>query len=210
MIAFGNTLDLNSWKTPLRLVAIFCVLWGVVATPPLRASVTTPDQTLENNAYQAEHDLPASSEREAARLHTSEITLSRAIDIAMQQRTTARIVDVSFDATSGPPIFRILTTSGSRIDEDHVNASTGKIEASSIFSEMAQLDEVDRQNVRSLLRSNVNLSDAVRIAEMKTSGIAVGAGLLSLNGRLQFGVVVLCGDHLTQVILDPPQTATLR
>jgi hypothetical protein len=168
------------------------------------------DQAQEQNAHQAEHDFVASTEREAARLHTGEITLARAIEIAMQRHAGARVVDVSFDGTAALPIFRVLMASGNRIVEDHVNASTGTIDGSSIFSELTELDDLDRRNVRSLLRSKLNLSDAVRVAEKQTSGVAVGAGLLRVDGSLRFGVVVLCGDRLTQVILDPPPPSTIR
>jgi hypothetical protein len=120
------------------------------------------------------------------------------------------VVDVSFDGTAASPFFRVLTASGERIVEDQVNASTGAIDASSNFSDLTQLDEDDRRNIASLLRSKLNLSDAVRVAEKQTSGIAVGAGLLREEGSLRFGVVVLCGDRLTQIILDPPQTSTTR
>jgi len=198
---------LNSWKPALLLIAVVSL---AAASTPLHAAAIAADQAQEKTAHQTERDLAASTEREASRLHAGEITLARAIEITMQRRAGARVVDVSFDGTAATPIFRVLTASGNRIVEDHVDASTGTIDGSSIFSKLTELDEVDRRNVRSLLRSNLNLSDAVRVAEKQTSGIAVGAGLLRVDGSLRFGVVVLCGDRLTQVILDPPQTSTNR
>jgi uncharacterized membrane protein YkoI len=206
MTLFNKTANLlASWKPALHLVAIACL---VATATPVHAAAIALDQT--QSAHQTDHDPAESIEREASRLHSAEITLTRAIEIAMQRHTGARAVDVSFDGTSASPIFRVLTASGNRIVEYHVDAATGAIDDSSIFSELNELDEVDRRNVKSLLRSNLNLSDAVRVAEKQTSGMAVGAGLLRVDGSLRFGVVVLNGDRLTQVILDPPQTPRTR
>jgi uncharacterized membrane protein YkoI len=208
MTSFKNTVIRLSYGMPaLYSIALACV---VAASTPLLAAAIAVGQAPQETAHQAAHDLAASPEREASRLHTAEITLARAIEIAMQRHAGARVVDVSFDGTAASPFFRVLTASGKRIVEDQVNASTGAIDASSNFSDLTQLDEDDRRNIASLLRSKLNLSDAVRVAEKQTSGIAVGAGLLREEGSLRFGVVVLCGDRLTQIILDPPQTSTTR
>jgi hypothetical protein len=209
MTSFKKMLDLlNSWKPALHLIAAIACL--AAASAPLHAAAVAVDQPPERATHLADPDAVASFQREASRLHTAEIKLTRAIEIAMQHRAGARVVDVSFDGTAASPVFRVLTASGNRIVEDQVNASTGTIDDSSIFSELTELDEGDRRNVKSLLRSKLNLSDAVRVAEKQTSGIAVGAGLLRVDGSLRFGVVVLCGDRLTQVILDPPPPSTIR
>jgi uncharacterized membrane protein YkoI len=209
MTLLKRTLNLlNSWKPALHLiVAIACL---AAASTPLHAAAIAVDQPQEQATHLADRDPVASFQRESSRLHTAQITLARAIEIAVQRHAGARVVDVSFDGTAVLPIFRVLTASGSRIVEDHVNASTGTIDDSSIFSELAQLEEGDRRNVKSLLRSNLNLSDAVRVAEKQTSGQAIGAGLLRVEGSLRFGVVVLRGDDLTQVFLDPPRRSKIK
>jgi hypothetical protein len=207
MTFLKKTLDLIiPWKSALHSVAIACV---VAVGSPLHAAVVEADPAHRQGSLAAPDDA-TSFQLEASRLHSAEITLARAIEIAVRRRAGARVVDVSFDGTAASPMFRVLTASGNRIVEDHVNASTGAIDDSSIFSELNELDEDDRRNVRSLLRSKLNLSDAVRVAEKQTSGLAVGAGLLRVDGRLRFGVVVLTGDRLTQVILDPPRRSTTR
>lgn len=208
MTSFRKTLEVSRpWKRALRSLAIVCAL---AASSPLHAAVVAAEPAHEEMSPEAERDPIASAQREALRLRSAEITLARAIEIIVERRPGARVVDVSFDGSVAPPMFRVLTASGGRIVEDRVNASTGAIDGSSAFSEVGQLDDVDRRNVRSLLRSKLNLSDAVRVAEKETSGMAVGAGLLRVGGSLRFGVVVLVGDRLTQVILDPPGTSTLR
>jgi uncharacterized membrane protein YkoI len=207
MTLLEKTLDLLSpWKLALNSIAIACV---VATGTPLHAAVVEADPSHRQGSLAAPDDA-TSFQLEASRLHTAEITLARAMEIAVQHRAGSRVVDVSFDGTAASPMFRVLTASGNRIVEDHVNASTGAIDDSSIFSELDELEEGDRRNVKSLLRSKLNLSDAVRVAEKQTSGLAVGAGLLRVDGRLRFGVVVLTGDRLTQVILDPPRRSTTR
>lgn len=198
----------DPWRSALQSIALVAALVG--AGTPVHAAALAADPVHEATPSQAERDPIASAQREAYQLHTAEITLSRAIEIAMARHDGARVVDVSFDGTAATPVFRVLTATGTRIVEERVNAATGAIEGSDMFSEIAQLDEVDRRNVRTLLRGKLDLSDAVRVAEKQTSGMAVGAGLLRLEGGLRFGVVVLVGDRLTQVILDPPEASTLR
>jgi hypothetical protein len=49
------------------------------------------------------------------------------------------------------------------------------------------------------------LSDAVHVAEKAASGKALGAGLVKQEGRLNFVVVVVSGDSLEEVLLEPPK-----
>jgi uncharacterized membrane protein YkoI len=207
-----NTRDLlHSWKLAQRAIAVtIAVVFVVAASAPLHAAVIALEQAHELAPRQSDRDPVAAMQREAFRLRTAETTLSRAMEIALERHAGARVVDVSFDGTAASPIFRVLTATGNQIVEDHVNASTGAIDDSSVFSELKDLDEVDRRNVRSLLRNKLSLSDAVRVAEKKTSGIALGAGLLRVEGSLRFGVVVLSGDRLRQVILDPPRPSKVQ
>ncbi len=45
----------------------------------------------------------------------------------------------------------------------------------------------------------------MRVAEKAGSGKALGGGLVRLNGRLNFVVVVVSGDSLKEVMLEPPK-----
>ena len=49
------------------------------------------------------------------------------------------------------------------------------------------------------------LSDAVRIAEKAAEGSALAGGLTKQDGKLNFVVVIASGDHLKEVVLEPPR-----
>ena len=75
---------------------------------------------------------------------------------------------------------------------------------------MSELSDEDRSNIVELRSVRQELSDAVRVAEKATSGKAMGGGLVKQNGRLNFVVVVLSGDSLKEVMLEPPRTRRSR
>ena len=45
----------------------------------------------------------------------------------------------------------------------------------------------------------------LRVAEKAGSGKALGGGLVQQDGRLNFVIVVLSGDSLKEVMLEPPK-----
>jgi len=44
----------------------------------------------------------------------------------------------------------------------------------------------------------------VRVAEQAASGKAISGGLVRDCGRLNFAIVVISGDDMKEVILEPP------
>jgi len=45
----------------------------------------------------------------------------------------------------------------------------------------------------------------VRVAEKATSGTALGGGLMQQDGHFSFVVVIVSGDSLKEVMLEPPR-----
>jgi hypothetical protein len=45
----------------------------------------------------------------------------------------------------------------------------------------------------------------VRIAEKAAAGNALAGGLMKQDGKLNFVVVVASGEHLKEVMLEPPE-----
>ncbi len=70
------------------------------------------------------------------------------------------------------------------------------------------LDHEDRDNLAALGAIRHRLADAVRVAERAASGKAISGGLVRERGRLNFAIVVISGDDLKEVILEPPGAKT--
>jgi hypothetical protein len=148
--------------------------------------------------------------RELELFRAAEISLRQALKIADKLHVGSRIVDISFDAASGSPVYRVKTFQGDHIWEDAIDAKTGQVAGNTTVSSMSELDLEDRTNLIGLQSVRQELADAVLVAEENTSGRATSGGLMSEAGKLNFVIVVLSGINLQQVILEPPTANNLE
>jgi hypothetical protein len=89
--------------------------------------------------------------------------------------------------------------------ENFIDANTGSVKGAEIASSLRELDGADRVNIIALKSVRQELSDAVRVAEKAASGTALGGGLMKQDGKLNFVVVIVSGDGLKEVMLEPPR-----
>ncbi|MGD5420966.1 hypothetical protein QUS86_22660, partial [Xanthomonas citri pv. citri] len=85
-----------------------------------------------------------------------------------------------------------------------INASTGELIGGEAALPLTELELDDRSNLAALGAIRHRLADAVRVAEQAASGKAISGGLVRERGRLNFAIVVISGDDLKEVILEPP------
>lgn len=182
-----------------RLLAITLSTLLVVA--PARAIVTTGTPTAIHS--DAEADRQAVS-REIERFRGSSISISQAMAIAEGRHAGAATADVSFDGAAGVPVYRVKTLDNDRIWRHTINASTGELVGGEAALPLAELDHEDRDNLAALGKIRHRLAEAVRVAERAASGKAISGGLVRERGRLNFAIVVISGDDLKEVILEPP------
>jgi uncharacterized membrane protein YkoI len=142
--------------------------------------------------------------RELELFRGAEISLRRAVTIAVERHSGSRAVDISFDGASGSPVYRVKTSKGARISEDTIDARTGEIVGVAIESDARDLQIEDRNNLVALKAVRLDISDAIPVAERNAPGRAISAGLTNDNGKLNFLIVVVSGNELKQVILEPP------
>ena len=116
----------------------------------------------------------------------------------------SRTVAIDFEM-SGSPGYRVTTAKNGEIWENFIDANTGSVKGAEIASSLRELDGEDRVNIIALNSVRQELSDAVRVAEKAASGKAVGGGLMKQDGKLNFVVVIVSGDSLKQVMLEPPR-----
>jgi uncharacterized membrane protein YkoI len=142
--------------------------------------------------------------REIERFRSSSISISQAMAIAEARHAGATTADVSFDGGSGVPVYRVKTLHNDRVWRHTINAATGELIGGEAALPLAELDLDDRSNLAALGAIRHRLADAVRVAEQAASGKAISGGLVRERGRLNFAIVVISGDDLKEVILEPP------
>ncbi|QIO33887.1 PepSY domain-containing protein [Bradyrhizobium sp. 1(2017)] len=176
----------------------------LLAAAPAQAVVSagsTP--TALHSETDGEADRQAIS-REIERFRSSSISISQAMAIAEARHAGATTADVSFDGGSGVPVYRVKTLHNDRIWRHTINASTGELVGGEAALPLAELDHDDRSNLAALGAIRHRLADAVRVAERAAAGKAISGGLVRERGRLNFAIVVISGDDLKEVILEPP------
>jgi uncharacterized membrane protein YkoI len=189
------------WTSRLFAIALPALLLAA----PARAIVTTgtPTALHSDRDGDAEADRQAVS-REIERFRGSPISISQAMAIAESRHVGATTADVSFDGASGVPVYRVKTLHNDRIWRHTINAATGELVGGEAALPLAELDHDDRSNLAALGAIRHRLADAVRVAEQAASGKAISGGLVRERGRLNFAIVVISGDDLKEVILEPP------
>lgn len=181
-------------------------LSGLLIAAPVRATVSAGSTP---TALPGKTDGDTAAERQAVsreieRFRSSSISISQAMAIAEARHTGATTADVSFDGGSGVPVYRVKTLHNDRVWRHTISAATGEFIGGEAALPLAELDLEDRNNLAALGAIRQRLADAVRVAEQAASGKAISGGLVREGGRLNFAIVVISGDDLKEVILEPP------
>ncbi|MGY8704805.1 PepSY domain-containing protein [Bradyrhizobium sp. 18BD] len=193
------------WTWHLLAIALPALLLAA----PTQATVTAGTSTAlhDETDGSAEVDRQAVS-REIERFRGSSISISQAMAIAEARHAGATTADVSFDGGSGVPVYRVKTLHNDRIWRHTINATTGELVGGEAALPLSELDLEDRSNLAALGAIRHRLADAVHVAERAASGKAISGGLVREGGRLNFAIVVISGDDLKEVILEPPGAKT--
>lgn len=189
------------------LVAALSALLIAAPAQAIVSAGNTPTALHGETDGDAEADRQAVS-REIERFRSSSITISQAMAIAEGRHAGATTADVSFDGGSGVPVYRVKTLHNDRIWRHIINASTGELVGGEAALPLTELDHEDRSNLAALGTIRHRLADAVRVAERAASGKAISGGLVRERGRLSFSIVVVSGDDLKEVTLEPPGART--
>jgi uncharacterized membrane protein YkoI len=184
---------------------VFALL-STLLTAPAHANATPNDAptALPNDAVDdAALDRQAVT-REIERFRSSTISLSQAMAIAESMHAGSTTADVSFDGEAATPVYRVKTVHADRIWQHAVDAKTGAIVGGEAALPLTELDADDRTNVVALKAIRHRLLDAIHVAEHAASGKAISGGLTRERGRLNFTIVIVSGNDLKEVVLEPP------
>jgi uncharacterized membrane protein YkoI len=187
-----------------RLLAI--IIWFATLAPTgAIADVTQTILNAANSGVAAQREAEeAMSRRLLEQLRTIKIPLSQAVAIAEHLHDGSRAADIRLEI-SGPPVYRVRTVKNERIWQNVIDANTGGVTKKEISSSLRELDREDLGNMIALKSVELELSDAVRIAEKAAEGSALAGGLMKQNGELNFVVVIANGHRLKEVMLEPPK-----
>jgi len=195
------------WR-PLLAVALV----ALVLPAPIYAMASSADEpSLQRN----EADDSAASDqrainRELELFRGSAVSLSQAMAIAEALHAGATTADVSFDGAPDAPVYRVKTLHNDRIWHHAIDAATGKLVGGEAALPLKEFDANDRSNLVALKTVRHGLADAVRVAEHAAAGKAISGGLVRERGRLNFAIVVMSGNDLKAVVLEPPGAARRR
>lgn len=150
-------------------------------------------------------ELEETIDRELELFRSAQVSLQQALLIAERLHTGSRVVDISFDGESNPPVYRVKNIQKNQIWENAIDARTGSSNTDGKHARSVKdLEAEDRRNLLALRAVRKTMSDAVVVAERSTRGKAISGGLMSEDGTLFFVVVVDTADGLKQVLLEPP------
>jgi uncharacterized membrane protein YkoI len=151
-------------------------------------------------------ELEETIDRELEMFRNAQVSLQQALLIAERLHTGSRVVDISFDGASNPPVYRVKNIQKKQIWENSIDARTGgSIAGDKHALPVKGLEAQDRHNLLALRAIRQKLSDAVVVAERSTRGKAISGGLMDEDGTLYFVIVVDTADGLKQVLLEPPR-----
>jgi uncharacterized membrane protein YkoI len=185
------------------------IVWSVtVATTGALADMAQKPDADPPGAAQSDVEETA-IRRVLDQFRTTRVPLSQAMGIAEHLHDGSRTTDISFEI-SGPPVYRVRTVKDEQMWENVVDANTGSISDKETASSLKELDREDLANIIALKRTRQELSDAVKVAEKAASGSGLAGGLTRQDGKLNFVIVVASGDHLKEVVLEPPNAARQR
>lgn len=187
-----------------RLLA-FIVWFAALATTGAIADVTHTPLDGANPGTATQRDAEeAVTRRLLDQFRTIKIPLSQAVAIAEHIHDGSRTAEISLDI-SGPPVYRVRTAKDERVWKNVIDANTGSVTEKEISSSLRELDRDDLANVIALKSVELELSDAVHIAEKAAEGSALAGGLMKQEGKISFVVVIASGDRLKEVVLEPPK-----
>lgn len=181
------------------------ILWFATFATGAAADVAEKRGDAESGGATAQHDVEQTAIRRVLdQFRNTQIPLSQAMAIAEQLHEGSRTADISFEIF-GPPVYRVRTVKNERLWENVIDASTGSLTQKETTSSLKELDRADLANIIALKWIKQRLSDAVRVAETAAAGHALAGGLMKQDGKLNFVIVVVSGDGLKEVMLEPPK-----
>ena len=129
--------------------------------------------------------------------------IATAIAAANKHTNGGAVIDVSFDAGNGTPVYKVKTYQNSSVWEGIVDAASGQVVGIGKTTKESELDQEDRAELAGLPHATVTLAQAVDIAEKRDAGKAISAGLEETKGKIVFEVMIVKNGSVRKISIDP-------
>jgi uncharacterized membrane protein YkoI len=166
------------------------------ATPVLAAQLNAPAAEQETKAVYA-------SKTELKAFDQVKIPITRAIAAAEKHASGSRVIDTSFDAGNGKPVYKVKTYQSNSVWEGIVDAQSGQVVGVGTTTQDSQLDQEDKAELAGLQHATTTLAQAVGTAEKRGVGKAISAGLEETNGKIVYEVMIVKNSSIQKVVIDP-------
>jgi uncharacterized membrane protein YkoI len=163
-------------------------------------------QFVDTSAPESAHELGHSESTDTSKgikaFANVRISIRRAIAIAETRAAGARTVDIDFDEESDQVAYKVKTYQHNEIWTGTIDASTGDIVGGGLVTPVASLEEKEKAELANFRASQMDLVEAIAIAEEYGVGSAVSAGLGNRNGKPIFEVLVVADGKLKEVSIE--------
>jgi uncharacterized membrane protein YkoI len=180
------------------------VLSGILllAAPVLASS--------QNNSVNAAQERPGTdvSANQIEMFKHAKITLPRVIAAAKNQGAGA-LLDVTFDASNGKPVFKVKTYQNNEVWDVAVDAQSGLFVDYGKTTPEGELDAEDKAELAGLRQAKVTLAQAVATAEKSRGGKAMNAGLEAAHGRVVYEIMIVLETGSVRKVTVDPQSGAL-
>ncbi|KQT03118.1 hypothetical protein ASG57_16255 [Bradyrhizobium sp. Leaf396] len=189
------------WLEMCSRILFLIGLLALAHLSPARAMLWSNVAASEDNPP-ATGDADQGTTREFQFFREARVSLRRAIKIAEKLHSGSTALEVRFDILAGSAVYWVKTMRRTLIWENAIDAKTGSVARKESTLSLESSD--NRNELVALKNVRQELSDAVAIAEKVTKGNAISATLMKRDGRLNFIILIVSGDQLREVILEPP------
>jgi uncharacterized membrane protein YkoI len=135
--------------------------------------------------------------------HQAKVALPQVIAAAKNQGG-GKLMDVTFDASNGKPVYKVKTYQNNEVWEVAIDAQSGQFIGYGTTTPEGQLDKEDKAELAGLQQANVTLAQAAETAEKNVGGKAMSASLEATNGKVVYEIIVILKtDSARKVTVDP-------
>jgi uncharacterized membrane protein YkoI len=171
----------------------------LLSTVPVLAAQQNASPAAAEQEVKAEH----ASKAELTAFEKVKIPIANAILAAEKYSNGGQVIDASFDAGNGNPVYRVKTYQNNSVWEGTVDAQSGQIVGTGKTTPERQLDQEDKAELNGLRQATTTLAQAVDTAEKRAAGKTISAGLEETKGKIVYEVMVVKNGSIQKVTIDP-------
>jgi uncharacterized membrane protein YkoI len=196
-------LGLSPGRDPImitRKALLPALLWTLVLSA---APAFAAQQSTRPAAAEQEVNAKQPSKAELRAFEQVKVSITNAISAAEKHSNGAKVIDASFDAANGAPVFKVKTYTNNSVWEGMVDAQSGQVVGDGKATPESELDREDHAELMGLRQATTTLAQAVDVAEKRAKGKVISAGLEETNGKIVYEVMVVKNGSVRKVVIDP-------